>query len=66
MTAYSIRFVFEEGDTWYAGDYGGGLGFAPTLETAKTWEDQEIAARFLEHGYGERIRSFGRVVEVEA
>jgi len=63
--AYAIRFDFPDTDEpLYAGDYGGALGFAPTLVTARLWDDAEVAQRFLKNGYG-TIAVHGRVVAVK-
>jgi hypothetical protein len=61
--AYAIRFDYPEG-TVYAGEYKGGLGWAPTLRTALLFPDAEVAGRMLANGYGASVE-FGRIVEVK-
>ena len=60
--SYLIRFEFPEGDTLYAGDHKGALGWAQTPATALRFETAEEARRYLENGYGS-AKSYGRVVE---
>jgi hypothetical protein len=69
---YAIRFDFPEapGEPVFAGwvEESGGrsLGYAPTLKTAALWDEEEIAQRHLQNGYGPSMRECGTVVEVPA
>ena len=64
---YAIRFVDPDdpGGAFYAGDYNGAMGFAPTLKTALIYDDEETARRALENGYG-TLRRYGNVIAIEA
>lgn len=64
MQTYAIRFDFPEGKA-FAGEYKGAAGFAPTLHTAWTFNDAEVARRTLANCYGDGTRPWGRVVIVE-
>lgn len=61
-----IRFDFpEEGaPVLYAGEYKGGLGYAPTTKTALQWINPETPARILANGYGS-MAEYGSVVELD-
>lgn len=62
---YAIRFDFPEAQTpLFCGETKGGLGFAPTLASAKLFEDVDVADRFLKNGYPGSA-TFGRVVQVK-
>jgi hypothetical protein len=71
---YAIRFEFldpgwgDRGPTvcyagWTAADPPS-LGIAMTSATAATWDDREVAERWLANGYGEEMRKNGKVVEL--
>ena len=70
MKRYAIRFFFPDdvaaigGSVFYAGDYGGAAGFAPSLESAFLYERAEDAERFLENAYG-KSSAYGHVVLLE-
>ena len=63
---YTICFDFPEmpGEPQFAGWFKGTPGFAPQLETAILFDDEETAQRFLDASYGPEIGECGRVVEV--
>lgn len=65
---YTICFDAPEdpGNPIFAGWYKGTLGFAPSLDSAAFWDDEETAQRHLENGYGPSMREIGVVVEVPA
>ncbi len=59
---FAIRFDFlDQGDSFYAGMYKGGLGWAPTVKTAMFFDTAEDAARTLENGYGSSAQ-YGSVI----
>lgn len=60
--AYAIRFDYPEGVV-YAGKFKDGLGWAPTLATALTFDTPEAAGRTLANGYGDSVK-YGMIVEV--
>lgn len=63
---YVIRFDFPGGaPVVYAGLHKGAFGWAPSLETAETYESAEAAQRVLENGYGENAAAYGRVMTVK-
>jgi hypothetical protein len=64
---YAICFDFPErpGEPVFAGWAGDQLGFAFSLESAATWDSEEIAERWLNNNYGDETRKCGTVVEVE-
>jgi hypothetical protein len=64
--SYAIRFDVPDADEpIYAGMHKGALGWAPTLATAKLYDDPDHAARELANGYG-AMKAYGRVVTVKA
>jgi hypothetical protein len=64
---YAICFDYPEADDpYFAGEFKGGLGWAPTLATALLFDDEETAERTLENGYTPANQVYATVVEVEA
>jgi len=62
---YAIRFDFPDGGpVMYAGEYKGGLGWAPQLATAIIWNNPETPARILKNGYGGAHEEIGTIIEV--
>lgn len=59
-----VVFDYPEG-RMYAGKYKDGLGWAPQLETAIMFDEEESAVATLANGYGDESRKFGRVVALE-
>jgi hypothetical protein len=63
---WAVRFNFPDGGPeYYAGLAGGAFGWAPTLDSALTYDRQEEAERVLANAYGPTARQYGEVVEVE-
>lgn len=69
MSGYAIRFDIEDvvgvRSVFYAGRTpDGGLGFAPSLESAEIWPTEEVAGNFLRNGYGPNMAKVGTIVHV--
>lgn len=65
---YVIEFRFPEG-TAYAGEYQDGanvgLGIAPTLATAKVWDDPLVAGRMAANHYGPSMHQYAHVLQLD-
>ena len=58
---YAIRFDWPEGSL-YAGFHNGAAGWAPTLDTAILCDSEEEAQRWIDNGYGEAGKKYGKVI----
>lgn len=64
MSDWTICFDFtDDGTPLFVLDYDG-IGFTASLETAKRFESEQSAERFLANVYGPSVRACGAVVEV--
>ncbi len=62
---FTIRFDWPDGaEPSYAGIHKGAMGWAPTLATAKFWDDEESAQRWLDNGFG-AAKTYGVVIEAD-
>jgi hypothetical protein len=62
--SFVVRFDFPEGQTFYSGLADGAAGFAPTIQTATIFDDEDGALRCLRFAYGDAIAAHGRVVRL--
>ena len=60
---YTIVFEYPEARV-FAGKHKGAAGWSPTLDGAWLFDEKDGAERWLENGYGEESKKYGRVIEV--